>query len=157
MAAYFRMRRDLAAPIAPALLPDGIALVPFDKETAKEGRELMKRVYLEGLGDGGISFEGFWHWLTTDPEYDRGLMFVAAAGGPIVGWCHCWSGSFVKDLIVAPEFRGQGIGGALLTRALQEFSRRGAPSVDLKTAVENVEAQSLYRRLGFVVVERAEK
>jgi len=150
------MRRDLALPIAPAPLPGGIALVPFDKRTANEGRELMKRVYTDGLGDGGISFEGFWNWLTTDPEYDPDLMFVATAGGTVVGFCHCWSGSFVKDLVVAPEFRGQGIGGALLTLALQEFSRRGAPSVDLKTDVQNVQAQSLYRRLGFVVVERTD-
>jgi ribosomal protein S18 acetylase RimI-like enzyme len=150
------MRRDLGAPVAVAPLPAGIVLVPYDKAIANESRELMKRVYPDGLNDGGISFEGFWHWLTTDPEYDPDLMFVATAGGAVVGFCHCWTGSFVKDLVVAPEFRRRGLGGALLTLALEEFRRRGASAVDLKTDIDNVTAQSLYRRLGFEVIERVD-
>jgi ribosomal protein S18 acetylase RimI-like enzyme len=41
--------------------------------------------------------------------------------------------------------------------ALLACSAHGASSVELKTDVENVKAQSLYRRLGFEIVERAER
>lgn len=156
MPGYFRMRRDLTAPIAPAPLPAGVTLVPFSKSVAIESRELMRRVYPGGLGDRGISFEGFWDWLTNDPEYDPALMFVATQDGVVVGFCHCWSVPFVKDLVVAPELRRRGLGSALLTLALEAFARRSAVSVDLKTDIENETAQSLYRRLGFVIVERVD-
>jgi len=135
-------------------MPAGIDLAPFTKVTAYDSRELMKRVYADGLNDGGISFDGFWEWLTTDPEYDPTLMFVATIGEMVVGFCHCWSVPFVKDLVVDPQFRRRGLGSALLTLAMAAFAARGATSIDLKTDIENETAQSLYRRLGFVIVER---
>lgn len=152
MPGYFRMRRDLAVPITPAPLGAGFALRPFDKLLIHECRELLKRVYAEGLGDNGISFEGFWTWLTTDPEFDPALVFIVTRGVAVVGFCHCWTAAFIKDLAVAPEHRQRGLGTTLLTLALEEFRRRGAAFVDLKTDIDNTKAQSLYRRLGFVVV-----
>ena len=154
MPGYFRMRCDLTGPIAAAPLPQGTELLPFGKTIANEARELMRRVYPDGLNDGGISFEGFWAWLTTEPEYDAELMFAALRDGMVVGFCHCWRDAFVKDLVVAPEFRRRGLGSALLTMGLAAFARRDATFVDLKTDIENETAQSLYRRLGFEIVER---
>jgi ribosomal protein S18 acetylase RimI-like enzyme len=147
------MRRDLAAPIAMAPLPAGMRLVPFGRETAWAGRELMKLVYPEGLNDGGISFDAFWGWLTTHPQYDADLMFVAEAKGVVVGFCHCWREAYIKNLVVHPDFRQRGLGGALMTCALRSFARRDAPWVELETESDNMKAQSLYRRLGFVMVE----
>lgn len=154
MSGYVRMRRDLTLPIVPAPLPDGTVLQLFTKEFAYESRELMKRVYPDGLGDGGISFEGFWMWLTTDAEFDPDLMFIATYGGAVAGFCHCWTSSFIKDVVVGPEHRRRGLGAALITHALLAFVGRGASFVDLKTEVDNIQAQSLYRRLGFVVVAK---
>ena len=150
------MRRDLGAPIAPAALPAGVGLVPFTRDRANLARELMKRVYPDGLNDGGISFDGFWAWLTGDPEYDASLMWVAERDGEVVGFCHCWTSDFIKDLVVAPEFRRRGLGTALLTIALETFAARGTAFVELKTDVDNDKAQSLYRRLGFVIVEQVD-
>ena len=150
------MRRDLGNPIALADLPSGLRLVPFDIETARASRELMNRVYAEGFGD-VVEFDTWWPWLTGDADYDPRLMFVAARDDRIVGFCHCWSGALIKDVVVAPSARGIGLGAALVTMALLAFKARSAPSVDLKTDVENVKAQSLYRRLGFEIVERVER
>jgi ribosomal protein S18 acetylase RimI-like enzyme len=150
---HIRMRRRLSLPIAPAPMPEGIVLVPFGRETARAGREVMRRAYDGDLGDRGISFDGYWQWLTTDAEFDPALVFIADYDGEVVGLCHCWTSDFVKDLVVDEPFRRRGLGAALLTLALKEFERRGATSVDLKTGVDNVRAQSLYRRLGFEVVE----
>jgi ribosomal protein S18 acetylase RimI-like enzyme len=150
------MRRPLSLPIVPAALPDGITLAAFSVEAVRARRELMKRVYPGGLGDGNISFEGFWDWLTNDPEYDPTLMFVATANDAVIGFCHCWRDAFVKDLVVDAAFRQRGLGTALLTTALKAFAQRGAEFVDLKTDVDNLVAQWLYKRLGFVIVERLE-
>lgn len=154
MPAHLLMRRDLSAPIAPAPLPLGVELLPFDRDSGRQARDLLQRVYPEGIGDNGITFDGFWTWLTTDSEYDPTLMFVVATDGQVVGLCHCWSSAFVKDLAVDPAFRRRGLGAALVTLSLEAFAHRGAAAVDLKTEVTNTEAQSLYRRLGFVAVEQ---
>jgi ribosomal protein S18 acetylase RimI-like enzyme len=150
---YIRMRRQLHLPIVPAPLPPGVNLIPFSRAAVRAGREVMRRAYDGDLGDRGNTFEGFWEWLTNDAEFDPALIFIAEADGEVVGLCHCWTGNFVKDLVVDAPFRRRGLGAALLTVALREFARRGAGSVDLKTSVENAAAQSLYRRLGFEAVE----
>lgn len=154
MPGYFHLRRDLATPIAPALMPQSVALIPFGASNARACCELMNRVYGTSYGNAPETFENWWANLTADAEYDPGLMFVATANNAVVGFCHCWSVPFVKDLVVAPEFQRRGLGGALLTQALEAFAERGALSVDLKTDIENVKAQSLYRRLGFAIIER---
>lgn len=150
---YFRMRRPLDEPVAPSPLPVGITLRPFDIATARDCRELMNRVYGEGYAD-PVAFDVWWPWLTGDSEYVPELMFVAASGDWIVGFCHCWRDAFIKDVVVDSEWRQRGLGAALVTLALTASAARGAPHVDLKTDVDNLKAQSLYRRLGFEIVER---
>ena len=71
------MRRDLGKPIAPAPLPSGIEVLPFDESAARQCRELMNRVYSGGFGD-DAAFEDWWPWLIGDTDYDPRLMFVAA-------------------------------------------------------------------------------
>lgn len=147
------MRRPLNAPIAPAAMPAGVRLIPFDIITARACRDLMNRVYAEGFGD-ARDFDEWWPWLTTDADYDPALMFVAVKDESIVGFCHCWTGAFIKDVVVDRFSRGHGLGAALVTSALLACRDRGAPFVDLKTDIDNCKAQSLYRRLGFAIVER---
>jgi ribosomal protein S18 acetylase RimI-like enzyme len=147
------MRRPLDAPIAPAALPADVRLVPFDITTARPCRDLMNRIYAEGFGD-IRDFDEWWSWVTSDADYDPRFMFVAARGDDIVGLCHCWTGAFIKDVVVDRSLRGRGLGAALVTLALLACKQIDAPFVDLKTDVDNTKAQSLYRRLGFEIVER---
>jgi ribosomal protein S18 acetylase RimI-like enzyme len=148
------MRRDLTLPIAPAPLPADFVLVPFTKAIANDCREAMRRAYNGELNDNAISFEGFWDWLTSNSEYDPDLVFVATARNDVAGFCMCWSKPYIKDLVVDEPWRRRGLGAALLTMAMNAFVARGAASVDLKTDVGNITAQSLYKRLGFTIVER---
>lgn len=147
------MRRDLGAPIRPAPLPPGVVLVSFNERIAPACRDLMNRVYADGFGD-PVPFDIWWPELTADSEYDPALCFVAVANGEVAGFCHGWTEPFIKDVGVDAAFRRRGLGGALLTQALETYAARGTPFVDLKTDVDNVAAQSLYRRLGFAIVER---
>lgn len=80
---------------------------------------------------------------------------MAVSGGVVIGFCHCWTGAFIKDIVVDKSFRGRGVASALLTMALVACrDELHAPFVDLKTDTDNVKAQSTYRRLGFEIVER---
>jgi len=156
MPGYFRMRRDLTAPLEPAPLPKTVELVAFTSANSRDCCELMNRVYGTSYGNTPEAYETWWARLIADAEYDPAVMFVAVSKGAVVGFCHCWSVPFVKDLVVDAAWRRRGLGTALLTLALEAFVARGASSVDLKTDVENESAQSLYKRLGFVIVERVE-
>jgi ribosomal protein S18 acetylase RimI-like enzyme len=115
----------------------------------------MNRAYGE-VGYPPVPFEDWYDALTADAEYDPGLVWAAMAQGHVVGISQCWSVPFVKDLIVDAAWRRHGLGAALLTLAMKTFAERGADSLDLKTDIENETAQSLYKRLGFVIVERVD-
>jgi ribosomal protein S18 acetylase RimI-like enzyme len=53
------------------------------------------------------------------------------------------------DIAVVPERRGQGIGGAILRALMDEAAAAGTP-VTLQVDRDNLAAQRLYQRLGFV-------
>ena len=55
----------------------------------------------------------------------------------------------VKNLAVYPERRGEGIGQALLERALAVLSRTGVVSVKLEVRETNEAARGLYEKFGF--------
>ncbi len=60
----------------------------------------------------------------------------------------------VTDVVVAPARRGTGIGGRLFDALLDAVAARGARAITLEVRVDNLAAQSLYRRRGFVVEGR---
>jgi ribosomal protein S18 acetylase RimI-like enzyme len=148
---YYRMRRDLRIPVAPLAEPPGLGIESFDAEQAGACRDLMNRAYGE-VGDEPVPVGAWYNAMVDDAQYDPALIWVAKADDTVVGFCHCWRAPFVTDLVVDRAWRRRGVGAALLTTALMAFTSRGATSVDLKTDIDNVKAQSLYRRLGFVVV-----
>jgi GNAT superfamily N-acetyltransferase len=51
---------------------------------------------------------------------------------------------------VSQQLRGQGIGGELLSWAIQEAQRRGCGLVQLTSDKRRHEAHRLYGRLGFI-------
>jgi len=62
-----------------------------------------------------------------------------------VGW--------IEQLYVAPGFNGQGLGSALLQRALAELHAAGAHPVRLWCFQANTGARRFYERHGFVAVD----
>jgi len=53
------------------------------------------------------------------------------------------------DIVVDPQYRGEGIGALLLDGVLKALEALGAPRVVLSTAVRNEAAQRLFTRAGF--------
>ncbi|MDB5623519.1 MAG: hypothetical protein JWR39_2082 [Devosia sp.] len=114
--------------------------------------DLLLLTYRDG-GGSVAPFEAWWTALVEDEEFDPDLVIIAAdAGNQPVGLAQCWTGGFVKDLTVAPDWRNRGLGAALLRTAFRAFACRGLPSVDLKVEADNTAAQRFYRRLGMVEV-----
>ncbi len=77
-------------------------------------------------------------------DNDRPLGFLLA---------QCAAGeSEIINLAVTPAARRQGIGGALVTRAMARARVEGARKMFLEVADDNVAARVLYDRIGFVQV-----
>ncbi|HEX9106651.1 MAG TPA: GNAT family N-acetyltransferase [Longimicrobiales bacterium] len=72
-----------------------------------------------------------------------GMLILASY--PIASGRRCW----IEDVVVAAAARGQGIGEALVRRAIELARAAGAASVDLTSRPSRESANRLYLRLGF--------
>jgi ribosomal protein S18 acetylase RimI-like enzyme len=63
-----------------------------------------------------------------------------------------WSSNlecYLAELYIVPDRRGQGLGRALLTGAIEHAKSRGADYMDLTTTEADVAARGLYESVGF--------
>jgi ribosomal protein S18 acetylase RimI-like enzyme len=100
--------------------------------------------------------------LTVDPEDyttfidnpQKVIFFADVDGRPIgqikmVPWWNKFT--YIEELTVDTEFRGKGVGHALLTRAIEWAKHQNFPGVTLETQDNNVPACTLYEKCGFVL------
>ena len=104
-------------------------------------------------------------WIATEPPIDRakverrfrgafiegtGQMFVVEAGGAIVGSLGM-TGDGLLDLgmTVTPDWRGRGVGSALMEAAIDGARRSGAYKITLQVWPHNEAAVRLYKKYGF--------
>jgi ribosomal-protein-alanine acetyltransferase len=79
------------------------------------------------------------------------------AGEPIVGYAVMAIAGDVVDLqriAVAPDHRGRGVAGSLMTTLLDAARSDGADRVLLEVADDNAPALGLYARHGFAEIDR---
>ena len=72
----------------------------------------------------------------------------------VAGFCAFWlvlDEIHINNLAIRPEFRGRGMGTALLHHVLAEARRLGAKRATLEVRASNDSARRLYERLGFYV------
>ena len=104
--------------------------------------------------------QGYASYLRTQLDVPRAAVFVAEAASAVVGYAYVAVESYdymslrgpagiVHDLIVDPQFRGRGIGSALLDAAFEYFRANGMTQVVLATAQRNEAAQRFFAGAGF--------
>jgi aminoglycoside 6'-N-acetyltransferase len=101
------------------------------------------------------------YWHGTDP---RAAAFVAEAGGHVVGMVELWlrrpkdaaNAQIARvrahlSIVVAPEWRGHGVGTELMAAAEAWARTAGAERMTLGMDAANTGARRLYERLGYTV------
>jgi GNAT superfamily N-acetyltransferase len=78
--------------------------------------------------------------------------FVVVSGNATLGFMTFTDDHLISALYVASEYRRQGVGQLMLTRAKREFDDR----LELWTFQANVPAQKFYAREGFVEINRTD-
>jgi mycothiol synthase len=142
---------DLPEEIPEPQWPDGITVRTYSGEEAeaREIKDLLDLAYAEEFHHKPATFENWSRFMFEDPMFDREVWFVAVAEDRIVAAALNWDEGYVKDLVVHPEWRGRGLGKALMYETFGEFKRRGLPRVTLKTDSNNpTDAWRLYERVG---------
>ena len=88
----------------------------------------------------------------------RGALWIAASGASGVGCVALRPldtvAGEVKRMFVDPEWRGRGVGRALMEAVIGGARERGYRTLRLGTLHEMTTAQELYRSLGFAPIPR---
>jgi ribosomal protein S18 acetylase RimI-like enzyme len=96
-------------------------------------------------------------WVENSIRGRADAAFIVRSGGRIDGFNFCLkqNGAAIVDLIaVAPESQRQGVGKAMLLRALDHYSRQ-VDVMRVSTQAQNPRSLSMYASCGFHEVSRA--
>lgn len=160
----YQMRIDMQeAPTVPEGIP-GILIRPIDME--RDFEEAVRTIRISFRDHYGFveepfeqSLERWRHIASTNPHFDPSVWFMAMDGDQAAGTCFCTphtdedpTMAWVNTLGVRREWRGRGVGYALLRTAFAEFYRRGFRKVGLGVDAQSLTgATRLYEKAGMHV------
>jgi len=122
--------------------------------TEKHLKEVM-RVNLRCFKKGENYTKHTFSYLLNEPTT---LSYrVAAPDEPIVGFVFVMTNQgtgHITTIGVAPEHRRRGLAEKMLAHCEEALQKREIATVSLEVRVSNIAAQSLYRGLGYTIVQR---
>ena len=128
--------------------------------------EAVRAVYLEGIATGDATFEteapGWEKWDAAHLPHCR---LVARSGTSLAGWAalspvsarKVYAGVAETSVYVAANFRGVGVGHALLRALVTCSEQHGIWTLQAGIFPENVASLALHRQYGFREVGRRER
>jgi len=159
--ASYLMRIDMVEAPQESPLPEGIQIRPICMDTEFEGAvRVVRQSFRDHYGFVEEPFEnsmGRWRYITAhDPHFDPTLWLLAFEGEKMCGVCYCTPFSeedaemgWIQTLGVLREWRGRGVGLAILQTAFAEFYRRGFTKVGLSVDGASLTgATRLYEKAG---------
>ena len=157
---FFFMVRPTLDGIAPAVVPEGFALRPVDRDALRLVFDASGKAFRDHWGsvdDDEASFERF----VGDPRTDPSLFVVAFAGEEVAGAVlnviddeenamFDRRRGLLDSVFVRRPYRQRGLGRALVLRSLEVLRERGMTSASLGVDSENPNAAlHLYEACGF--------
>ena len=153
----FTMRKDLEADEDPGAPPAEVTIRRYEDADERVLYEVDQASFAENWGFRPKSMESFNEELHGE-YWDPSLVFLSDTNGTTVGSVVSLSlemCGYVDSLGVLKEWRGRGIGTALLRRSFAELAGRGSPEVRLGVDTQNVHgAVALYEGVGMSVYRR---
>jgi mycothiol synthase len=153
----YTMRMDLESDEDPGKPPAGITIRRYKEADERALFEVDQASFAEHWGFRPMSFESFNEELHGE-DWDPSLAFLAETDKRTVGFVVPFlfqTCGYVGTLGVLKEWRGRGIGKALLHRSFAELASRGMPEVRLQVDAQNVHgAVALYEGVGMSVHRR---
>jgi phosphinothricin acetyltransferase len=126
----------------------------------------VRRIYLEGIETGNATFETeAQDWEKWNAGHLGHCRLVAKAGEDVIGWAalspvssrRVYSGVAEVSVYVSGNFRGLGIGQALLESLIECSEKHGIWTLQAGILTDNVSSLKLHERCGFREVGRRER
>jgi len=136
------------------------------EQMREEDWEGVRAVYAEGLLTGDATFETEEPtWERWDSSHHTFARLVARAGDRIKGWAalspvsarEVYKGVAEVSVYVGREFRGEGVGKALLAALVEESEKHGVWTLQASIFPENAASVALHKACGFREVGRRER
>lgn len=159
---FYDMVIDLNVPLPPVTLPDGIKLRPFVKgRDARAVYDAYDDAYCDHWGYVSLPF-AVWRQIMFDERFDPDLWIIAVADETVVGLCLAeglegteTARGWVDALAVRREWRGRGLGAALLRAQFAAMQAKGAQIAALAIDADwDSGATTLFERAGMRVHRR---
>ncbi len=159
---FHAMVRDLTTALPEVPVPPGVEITAFTPERSDDARLIRNEAFQDHWGSTETSAEGWAHFMEIS-AFRPAFSFVAYGQGEPVGFVisheyDAWAkATGVQDLYVATlgtrrAGRKQGIGSALLSRAMTAAKAAGCTTASLVVDADSpTGALGLYQRAGFTV------
>jgi ribosomal protein S18 acetylase RimI-like enzyme len=154
---FCRMRIELEHPLPAASLAPGVAIrgVESTEDDLRTAYRIADTSFADHFGHESDSYEA-WREITVDGALsDLSLWWIATVDGEPASVLYAGAapgGGHIDTLGTLREFRGRGLGRALMLTAFTEFLRRDRPRVTLGVdATSPTGARELYESLGMTV------
>lgn len=106
---------------------------------------------IRGFSERSVSFENWKSFSIERAGFDPSLWFLATYQSEIAGICLCPHDKdvgWIRQLAVHPDYRGNGLGQALMNHAFGEWYARGYSTIQLAVQGDNTAAIALYEKVG---------
>ena len=164
---FSRMRRDLAQPVAEAVVVDGYGLRPYSAEDEEAVRIVRNLSFADHWGSTETDAER-WHAEFEDsptfrPQHSR---VATAADGSVAAFVvvqefasdtrtHGYATGYIALVGTVREARGRGLASVLVTSVLESLAADGYRYAELGVDADSpTGAGRIYERLGFDTIER---
>jgi mycothiol synthase len=158
---FEHMAIDLDRVHAEPVWPSGITVKPFRLGRDEAAvHDAVQAAFSEHFRDAPLSLSDWKRLVFANPELDLDLWHVAWSSDDVAGSVRSFASrppdrGFVDELGVRPEWRGRGLGTALLLHSFNALGARGMHRAALGVdAANTTRAHMLYRRLGMSVEYR---
>ncbi|MGN6378290.1 MAG: GNAT family N-acetyltransferase [Gaiellales bacterium] len=136
----------------PPQLPDGVTLGTVPQAEWREFHAVTEHAFAGHWGHIAHPYDRWLEGAKAHPAFDPTLWVAARLDGRMIGTANCGPREgfgYVSYLGVVPEFRGRGIGRALLVHTMRTLWDRGIPDVRLHVDAANpTGATALYTAVG---------
>ena len=128
--------------------------------------EQVAKIYLEGINTGRATFQTeVPNWENWNKGHINSCRLVARLGNKVLGWValsptssRCvYAGVAEVSIYIGEEYRGKGIGTALLTNLIKISEENGLWTLQSGIIKENTESIELHKRCGFREIGVREK
>jgi ribosomal protein S18 acetylase RimI-like enzyme len=152
---YYRMGIELDEDVVPTTAPDDVEIRGVTEDDLPVVHTVMESAFRGQFGHEPRDFSQWRHLTIDGVNPDLGLWWLASVDGApasaLYGFAAPGTG-YVDSLGTLRDFRGRGLGAALLRTSFAEFRRRGLPKASLAVDAANpTGALDLYTSVGMAV------